>query len=321
MELRPIGQSGLSVSTVGLGGFELGPEVGEEPDVDRTVGVIEAALEAGVNWLDTSENYLDTRNESLIGAALQRVWGEVLVATKVAPSAAITGGGTGFRRDEIHSACRASLGRLGREPIDIYFLHWPDDSGVPLEETWGAMAELVEDGLVRSIGLSNYELGEVERCHGQRPVDVVEDGLSLIDHLHNRSAIARCGELGIAAVIYEPLASGILTGKTLEQVLAVWDGVWVDTPFYRRLLAPDRAEQSFAVADGTRPIAERLGVTIAQLAIAWVLHQPGVSAAIAGSRDGRHMDENAQASTVDLTDSLDELEKLILQGPAFAETG
>jgi len=215
MELRPIGQSGLSVSTVGLGGIELGPEVGEEPDVDRAVGVIEAALEAGVNWLDTSENYLDTSNEALIGAALQRVDGEVLVATKVAPSAAITGGGTGFRRDQVHSACRASLARLGREQIDVYFLHWPDDTGVPLDETWGAMAELVDDGLVRAIGLSNYELEEVERCHAQRPVDVVQDGLSLIDYLDNRAAIARCGELGIAAAIYEPLASGILTGKTL----------------------------------------------------------------------------------------------------------
>ena len=320
MELRPIGRSGISVSTVGLGGFELGPEVGEEPDIDRAVGVIEAALDAGVNWLDTSENYLDNRNESLVGAALSRVQGEVLVATKAAPSAAVTGGGTGFRRDQIHFACRASLERLGREQIDIYFLHWPDDTGVPLEETWGAMAELVEAGLVRAIGLSNYDIEEVERCHAQRPVDVVQDGLSLIDHVDNRAAIARCGELGIAAVIYEPLASGILTGKTLEQVLAIWDGAWVDTPFYRRLLASTRAERSFAVADGMRPIAERLGATVAQLAIAWVLHQPGVSAAIAGSRDGRHMDENAQASSLDLADALDELEKLIPQGPAFAET-
>lgn len=320
MESRPIGQSGLSVSAIGLGGIELGPEVGDEPDIDRAVGVIEAALEAGVNWLDTSENYLDTRNESLIGAALSRVQGEVLVATKAAPSAAITGGGTGFRRDQIHSACRASLERLGREQIDIYFLHWPDDTGVPLEETWGAMAELVDDGFVRAIGLSNYKIEEVERCHDQRPVDVVQDGLSLIDYLDNRAAIARCGDLGIAAVIYEPLASGILTGKTLEQVLAIWDGVWVETPFYRRLLAPNRAERSFAVAGGMRPIAERLGVTVAQLAIAWVLHQSGVSAAITGSRDGRHMDENARASTIDLADELDELENLIPQGPAFAET-
>jgi aryl-alcohol dehydrogenase-like predicted oxidoreductase len=104
-------------------------------------------------------------------------------------------------------------------------------------------------------------------------------------------------------------------------VLAVWTGVWVDTPFYKRLLVPGRAERSLAVADGMRPIAERLGATLAQLAIAWVLHQPGVSAAIAGSRDGRHVDENAEASNLDLTDSLDELEELILRGPAFVEPG
>lgn len=321
MALCAIGRSGVSVSPVGLGGFELGPEVGEEPDVDRAIAVIEAALGAGVTWLDTSENYLDTRNESLIGSALDRIRSEFLIATKAAPSAGVTGGGTGFRRNEINAACRASLGRLGRDHIDIYFLHWPDDTGVPLDETWGAMAELVDAGLVRAIGLSNYDLEDVERCHAQRSVDAVQVGLSLIDYLDDRDSIARCGELGISVVIYEPLASGILSGKTLEQVRAVWDGVWVETPFYKRLLAPGRAERSFAVADGMRPIAARLGATVAQLAIAWVLHQPGVTAVIAGSRDGRHVPENADAANLDLAGSLDELEKLIPLGPAFAPDG
>ena len=296
----------------------MGPEDGGEPDVDRAVAVIQTALEAGIDWLDTSENYLDTRNESLIGAALRRTSGEFLVATKAAPSAAVTGGGTGFRRSEIHSACRASLRRLGRDEIDIYLLHWPDDTGVPPEETWGAMAELADAGLVRAIGLSNYDLEDVEHCHAQRPVDVVQDGLSLIDYLDKRGSIARCGELEIGAVIYEPLASGILSDKTLEQVRAIWTGVWVDTPFYKRSLTAGKAERSFAVADGMRPIAARLGATVAQLAMAWVLHQPGVSAAIAGSRDGRHVDENAEASNLDLTGSLDEIEKLITLGPTFA---
>jgi aryl-alcohol dehydrogenase-like predicted oxidoreductase len=320
MESRPVGESGVLLSTVGLGGFELGPEPGEEPDVDRAAFVIETALEAGVNWLDTSENYLHTRNESLIGAALVRTRGDLLVATKAAPSAAITGGGSGFRHDEIQAACRTSLHRLGREQIDIYFLHWPDDTGVPIEETWGAMAELVDQGLVRAIGMSNYELEEVERCHGQRPVDVVQVGLSLIDYLDDRDSIARCGELGIGVVIYEPLASGILSDKTLEQVLASWDGPWVESAFYKRLLAPGRVERSFAVADGMRPIAARLGATVAQLAIAWALHQPGVSAAIAGSRDGRHVRENAEAASLDLEGALTELEKLIPLGPTFAES-
>jgi aryl-alcohol dehydrogenase-like predicted oxidoreductase len=222
MARQIIGLGEVSISRVGLGGYELGPEPDEEPDVARAARVIEAAREAGINWLDSSENYLDKRNETVIGAALAQVDGDFLVATKVAPGAAITGGGSGFRREQVNTACRDSLGRLGRQQIDVYFLHWPDETGVPLEETWGAMSELADAGLVRAIGLSNYELEDVERCHASRPVDVVQVGLSMIDYLDARKYIVRCRELGIAATIYEPLASGILGGKTKEQILALW---------------------------------------------------------------------------------------------------
>jgi aryl-alcohol dehydrogenase-like predicted oxidoreductase len=276
------------------------------------------AIDAGINWIDTSENYNDTRNESLIGAALAQISGEILVSSKAAPTPLLTGAGSGFRRDQIHAACRASLARLGRDVIDLYFLHWPDDTGVPLEETWGAMGELADAGLVRAIGLSNYELADVERCHEQRPVDVVQDGLSLIDYLDARESFARCGELGIGVVAYEPVASGILAGKTQQEMLSFWTGPWVESSFYRRLLGPGRVERSFAVADGMRPIAARLGATVAQVAIAWVLHQRGVTAAIAGSSDGRHVRENAEASHLQLTDVIDELDALIPLGPTFA---
>jgi aryl-alcohol dehydrogenase-like predicted oxidoreductase len=278
-DLRPIGDSGVALSRIGIGGYELGPEPGESPDVDRAVSLIDTALESGVNWLDTSENYLETRNESVIGAALRRTGDRLLIASKVAPGAGVTGGGTGFRRSEVHAACRASLRRLGRDHVDVYFLHWPDETGVPLHETWGAMAELVEEGLVRAIGMSNYELVEVERCHAQRRVDAVQVGLSLLDYLDARTAIARYGELRIAVTVFDVLASGILTGKTPEQVLSVWTGPWTESGFYKRLLAPGNRERSFAVADGLHPIAARLGATVAQVALAWVLHQPGVSAA------------------------------------------
>ncbi len=317
MDSRPLGRTDVSVSRIGLGGFELGPEPGEEPDVERAARVIETSMNAGINWLDTSENYLDTGNESLIGAARKRLGVDITIATKAAPSAAVSGGGSGFRPEQIHAACAASLQRLGVEVIDIYFLHWPDETGVPLEETWGAMADLVDRGIVRAIGMSNYVFADIERCHRLRDVDVVQTGLSLIDHLEDRDLIARCGELGIGVVVYEPLASGILTGKTLEQVRAIWTGAWLETDFYQRLLSPGNAERSFAVADGLRPIAERCGVTVAQVAIAWVLAQPGVTAAIAGSRSGSHMDENAQAAIIDLADVMAELDALVPLGPSF----
>ena len=207
--------------------------------------------------------------------------------------------------------------RLGREHIDIYFLHWPDESGVPLEETWGAMAELADAGLVRAIGLSNYTIEDVERCHAQRPVDAVQVGLNLCYYQDELPSIARCGELGIAATIFEPLASGILSGKALAQVRAAWPGPWQETEWYKEELVA-KAEQNFAVVDGLRPVAERIGATVAQVAIAWVLHQKGVTAAIAGSRDGKHMEENAAAAALDLSTVLTEIAELIPRRPTPA---
>jgi myo-inositol catabolism protein IolS len=320
MRREPVGASGVEISRVGLGGYELGPEPHEEPDVARAARVIAAAMEGGVNWLDTSENYLATHNEEVIGGALAQIGrDDFLVASKVAPGAAVTGGGSGFRREQVHAACRGSLERLGRDHIDVYFLHWPDETGVPPEETWGAMAELVDAGLVRAIGMSNYSRDDVARCHAQRRVDAVQVGLSLVDYLENRLDIAAWGDAGIAVTIFEPLGSGILTGRTIEEVRAIWTGPWLESGFYKRLLAPGKGERSFAVADGLRPVAERLHATVAQVAIAWVLHQPGVSAAIAGSRSDRHTRENAGAAGLGLPDDLlDELDELVALGPAFA---
>ena len=281
--------------------------------------MIGAAIESGINWLDTSENYLATHNEEVIGAALSGAGDDFLVATKVAPGAGVTGGGSGFRREQVHAACRGSLHRLGRDHIDVYFLHWPDETGVPLEETWGAMAELSDAGLVRAIGMSNYSPGDVARCHARRRVDVVQVGLSLVDYLDNRSSIADWGDAGIAVTTFEPLGGGILTGRTIEQVRGTWTGPWLESAFYKRLLGPGNGEKSFAVADALRAIAERLDVTVAQLAIAWVLHQPGVTAAIAGSRSEVHTRENAGAARLDVPDDLlDELDELVALGPAFA---
>jgi aryl-alcohol dehydrogenase-like predicted oxidoreductase len=316
---QPVGASGVEISRIGLGGYELGPEPDEEPDARRAARVIGTAGDHGVNWLDTSENYLATQNEGVIGEALQLVGGDFLVASKVAPGAAITGGGSGFRRDQVLQACHDGLTRLRRDHIDVYFLHWPDETGIPLEETWGAMAELADAGLVRAVGLSNYELEDVERCHDQRPVDAVQVGLSLVDYLEDRPYIARCGELGITVTIYEPLAGGILSGKTMEQAKAAWTGPWLESTFYKRLLGSGNAERSFAVADGLRPIAEALDATVAQVAIAWVLHQPGVTAAIAGSRSEAHTRDNAGAAGLTLPpEVLEQIDQLILLGPTQA---
>jgi aryl-alcohol dehydrogenase-like predicted oxidoreductase len=298
-----LGQSGVVVSHLGLGGFELGPEEGEQPDIPRAERVIAAARDAGINWIDTAERYHETQNEALIGAALRDP--EMLLSSKVAPKPR----GSGFRPDEVRAACVASLERLGREHIDIYFLHLPDKTGVPLDETWAAMAELVDEGLVRAIGLSNHSLEDVERCHSARAVDAIQDGLSLVDYLHNRALFARAGQLGIAGVVYEPLGSGALSGRSIEAVRESWAG-YEDWPFYERLLAGENGDRTAAMIERVRAIGDRIGASVAQVALAWTLAQDGVTTALAGTRSGAHLAENAAAVELDLSPVLDELEAL-----------
>jgi aryl-alcohol dehydrogenase-like predicted oxidoreductase len=302
----------IPISRVGLGGYELGPAAGEKPDLARAVRVLEAALDVGLTWVDTAEEYHDSRNEQLIGDAFRRLGDGLLVATKVAPAPE----GSGFRRDEIRDACRRSLARLGRERIDIYFLHRPDRDGVPLEESWAALAELVEEGLVGAVGLSNYGIEAIERCHRLRRVDFVQDGLSLIDYLDNRRLFVGSRDLGIPVVVYEPLGSGALTGRSIEDVRASWLG-YTEWGFYKRLLEGANGERTAVVIERTQEIANRLGVTVPQIAIAWVLAQTGVSAALAGTRNPAHVAVNAAAADLDLAGILPELDALIPLGPLF----
>src|SRR5262249_29457935 len=156
------------------------------------------------NWVDTAEGYGGGDKESALGAALRSV-PDMLVASKGSPWR------SSLRLPAVHRACRDTLERLQRDVLDVYFVHAPS-GGVPLAETWVAMGELVEDGLVRAIGLSNFSIDQVREAHAIRAVDVVQDGLSLIDHLQNRVHFAECAELGIPGVVYEPVANGLLTG-------------------------------------------------------------------------------------------------------------
>jgi aryl-alcohol dehydrogenase-like predicted oxidoreductase len=320
VDRRALGSSSssLSVSVIGLGGVELGSggAADWEPSPDAAAGALRAALDAGVNWLDTAEAYLETGNESFIGKLLHELGvgaDELLLSSKLLPKP----DGTGFRASEVHRGCRASLERLGRDHLDIYLLHAPDETGVPLEETWGAMGELVDQGIVRAIGLSNFTLEDVARCHALRRVDLVQDGLSLVDHLDNRELFAGCRELGIGVVVYEPLGSGTLSGRPIGAIRETW-AEWSEWGFYQRLLAGEHGDRSAALVDALRPIAGELGVSVPQLAIAWVLHQDGVTAALAGSANPEHVRANAGAAELELPESvLSRLEAIIPLGPTM----
>jgi aryl-alcohol dehydrogenase-like predicted oxidoreductase len=311
MRRASVGTTGIELSAIGLGGFELGETAA---DVPAARAAIAAAMASGVNWVDTADSYHATANESVIGEALGGLTERPLISSKRWPE------GDSFSPAGIHGGCRDSLQRLGVDHLDLYFLHWPDDQ-IPLQDSWGAMAELADQGLVRAIGLSNYTLAQIEACHAARPVDVIQDGLSLVDYPENRHKIAACGWQGIAGVIYEPLAGGLLAGAftSAADVRAKWGDDVDGYGFFDRLFGPEQELRSMALTAELKRVAEERGVGMAQLAIAWLLAQPGVTSAICGSRNPAHVSGNSVAAGIELDDdALSELEAVMQLGPAFA---
>jgi aryl-alcohol dehydrogenase-like predicted oxidoreductase len=299
---RRLGSNGPELSVIGFGAWEAGGSDWGPNESERSViDAILAGLDAGMNWIDTAEVYGNGVSERLVGAAVRDRRDGVLIASKVAPADE----GSGFRPDQVHAACDASLGRLQTDRIDLYQLHWPDPFDTPVEDTWGAMAELQDAGKVRFLGVSNFDRPLIERCEPIRHVDSLQQEFSMLA-LDDRELIRWCGGRGTGVVSYGPLAYGLLTGA-ISHDTAFPDGDWrgeaKEGPF-------SELERSLALVDGLRPIAERLGVTLGQLALAWNVAQPGVTAAIAGSRNPAHVRENAAAGDLELDEAtLAELEQ------------
>jgi aryl-alcohol dehydrogenase-like predicted oxidoreductase len=310
MKTKKLGSEGPEISVVGFGAWEAGGEAwGPNPPDDQTIAAIHAGIDAGMNWVDTAEVYGGGRSEELVGKALAGR-DSVLVFTKLGPN----GAGTGFARDEVRAGAEASLKRLGREVIDLYQLHWPDHK-VPLEETWEAMAGLVDEGLVKWIGLSNFEQDDIERCEKISHVDSLQPQFSMLHQDGRRDLLPFCGKNGTGVICYGPLAFGLLTGafnKDTKFTDDDWRGGKTPMGYYEDFYAPGKFEENLDKVDSLRPIAERLGASLAQLALAWVSHQEGVTAAIAGSRSPKHVAENAGGGDVVLEDKdLEEIDSLL----------
>ena len=317
MRTRRLGSNGPEISVIGFGAWEAGggTEWGQAPPEDRIVEAIRAVFDCGIDWIDTAEVYGKGRSEELVATAVEGRRDEIRIWTKVAPRRE----GSGFRPEQVRRACTGSLRRLRTDRIDLYQLHWPDESGVPLEDTWGAMVELADEGLVGAIGVSNFDRSMIERCEAIRHVDSLQQEFSMLA-LDDRDLIRWCGEQGIGVLSYGPLAYGLLTGAiTAETRFDHGDFRGGGDDDGDRLFGPEKLERSLAVVEALRPIAERLGISVPQIALAWNVHQPGVTAAIAGSRNPGHVRSNAEAGSVELDDgTLLELESILPLGPAFA---
>jgi aryl-alcohol dehydrogenase-like predicted oxidoreductase len=235
------------------------------------------------------------------------------LSSKVAPAP----DGTGYEPKQIREACEGSLERLGVDRLDMFLMHYPGETNGGLEESWGAMRALVDDGLTRLVGLSNFERPEVERCLAVGPVDVLQEGLSLIDHLETLELARWCDQQNIGVVTYEPLGNGMLAGAiSRPDDFARVVPNHTEWPFWKRLFSSGRFERSEAVVDGMRRVAERVGCSLPQIALAWNLQQSGVSATLAGTRSSAHARSNADAADVVLSpDDLAALDALIPLGP------
>ena len=309
MRRNRLGSRGPEVSVIGFGAWEAGggSEWGESPPEEQVLEAIRTVFETGIDWIDTAEVYGRGRSEELVARAIQGRRDEILIFTKVAPQP----DGSGFRAAQVRSACEGSLRRLGTDHLDLYQLHWPDERGTPIEETWGAMSELVDDGLVRFIGVSNFDRDLIERCEAIRHVDTLQQEFSML-RLEDRDLIRWCGEQGTGVLSYGPLAYGLLTGAiTSETRFDRGDFRGGDEEGGSLFVAGNR-ERNLALVEALRPIAERLAITLAQLALAWNVAQPGVTAAIAGSRNPDHVRSNAAAGDVVLDEAtLSELDAIV----------
>jgi aryl-alcohol dehydrogenase-like predicted oxidoreductase len=308
MEMRKLGSQGPEISVIGYGAWEAGGDFwGPNESDEMVIAAIQAGVESGKNWIDTAEIYGRGRSEELVGRAVSGRRDEILLFTKVAPRPT----GTGFRPDQIKKAIQGSLERLGTDYVDLYQLHWPDRS-VPLEETWGAMAELQDQGLVHHIGLSNVNRAMVERCLDIRHVDSVQNKLSLLHQDDRDDLLPSLAEWGVGYFAYSPLGLGILSGAITK-----------DTQFHPQDFRgggrgggpedfkPRKLASNLAKVEKLRPIAERLGTTLAPLALRWVVEQTGVTAAIAGSRKADHVRSNATAGDLRLDrQTLEEIDRI-----------
>jgi len=308
-------RDGPEISRVGIGAWAAGGggTWGPNESDDRVVEAIGRGFDSGSTWIDTAEVYGGGGgSEEIVGRAI-RGRDDVLVFTKVGPQP----DGTGVRPAQIRAALDGSRRRLGREVIDLYQVHWRDPE-VPLEETWETMAALVEEGAVRWIGVSNLTLPEVQSCAALRPVDIIQIQGSVLFDEELQSFGQWAQESGTGILAYGALGFGILSASAprLPQ-FDDWrggafgrDDFFVDDN-YRRHFEPAAYARRRELASSLEKLACAHGITLPQLALAWVARQPGVTGVLAGTRTPKHAEENAAAGAVELNGSVwSEVERL-----------
>ena len=317
---RPLGRSGMNITVLGAGTWVIGGanwKYGWGPQDDASsVRALRRALEHGVNWFDTAAVYGRGHAEEIVRRALaplpdgDRPYIFTKCGLRWSDADPFGDPANDLRPEAIRMECEASLRRLGIERIDLYQFHWPDTRGTPIEDSWGAMCGLIEEGKVRAGAVSNFDIGLLERCEAIRPVDSLQPAFSLITRGSGADVIPWCAGHGTGVICYSPLQAGLLTDSfSAERIALMAEADW------RRWhgdLAMEFNEpklgQNLALRDALRAIAGRHSATVASVALAWVLSWPGVSGAIVGSRSADQVDGWIGGASVTLTGAdLDEI--------------
>jgi aryl-alcohol dehydrogenase-like predicted oxidoreductase len=299
-----LGTTGMEITRLGFGAWAIGGggwEAGWGPqEDDDSIAAIRRALELGINWIDTAAAYGFGRSERVVGRAIEDLPGRPFVFTKCS---LLEGPGRriehSLKRDSILREAEASLQRLGIDAIDLYQIHWPipDED---IQEGWSALAELKDRGLVRHIGVSNFDVGQLQRIQQIAPVETLQPQYSLLAREAEDKLLPFCEQEGIGVIVYSPMGSGLLTGKmTRERIAALPDDDWRKGD--ERFNEPELS-RNLATVERLESVAERYDTTPGAAAVAWTLRNPAVDGAIVGFRRPDQVDPIAGAADLELTD-------------------
>jgi aryl-alcohol dehydrogenase-like predicted oxidoreductase len=276
----------LTLSRIIAGGWQAGRDLWVGIEDEQSIAALRAAFEAGVTTFDTAEDYGAGHSERVLSRALGSRRDDIVIATKVSWDH--------LRKDQIIEACERSLANLRTDHIDLYQIHWPagtfGSEPVPLAESMEALVQLRQQGKIRAIGVSNFDAEQLEEACALGPVDTLQPPYSLLWRHAERDLLPLCQRLNVAVLAYSPLAQGLLTG-CIGPDPRLPEG---DNRADNRLFQPPTLARALAAVEAMRPLAASLGVTLAQLALAWVADRPGM-AAIAGARNATQAVDNAAA--------------------------
>jgi aryl-alcohol dehydrogenase-like predicted oxidoreductase len=303
LKTTQLGQTGMEITRIGLGAWAIGGggwEFGWGPqDDEESIAAIHHALEQGINWIDTAAAYGFGRSERTVGRALEGVAARPFVFTKCS---LLEGPGRtvahSLKRDSVLREAEASVERLGVDAIDLYQIHWPipDED---IEEGWAALAELKQQGLVRHIGVSNFDVDQLRRVQQIAPVETLQPQYSLIERAVETELLPFAEREGIGAIVYSPMGSGLLTGRmTRERIEGLADDDWRKRD--ERFNEP-RLSQNLALVARLDAVADRHDTTPGAVAVAWALRHPAVDGAIVGFRRPDQVDGILPAANLELT--------------------